>query len=103
MQDFTPVVIGSRAKSATKVLHSSNGIGTGSSVSSAKKGAGAAGISGKLDNSTAHKLDDNEVKPPETVGTKVGHVRSTFHCHAGCRCHASNNTLSRLPTKPSSS
>jgi len=61
IQDFTPVVIGNR----------SNGTGKQSNAGE-KKGTKSTGISGKLDNQVAAKLDGDETKPPETMGSQVG-------------------------------
>lgn len=64
-QDFEPVVI--RNVNATK---SSGTINQGGE----KKKLGATGISGKLDNQTAHKLDDDAPRPPDSIASDVGKV-----------------------------
>lgn len=63
IQDHTVVVIGNKqaAKAAAP------------KITEAKK-TGSAGLSAKLDNQTAAKLDDNEVKAPKTIGIDVGNV-----------------------------
>lgn len=68
MQDYTPVTIGSRA-----------GRGGGASATreakaGQKKTPGSAGLSARLDNQTAAKLDSDEPKAPDTVGLVVGRV-----------------------------
>ncbi|KAL7010168.1 hypothetical protein EMMF5_000188 [Cystobasidiomycetes sp. EMM_F5] len=63
IQDHTVVVIGNKqaAKAAAP------------KITEAKK-TGSAGLSAKLDNQTAAKLDDNEVKAPKTIGIDVGNA-----------------------------
>lgn len=61
IQDLTTVVIGKRT--------SKSGSNAGS-----KKQPGVVGIKGTLESGVARKLDDNEVKAPDTVGPKVGKV-----------------------------
>ena len=68
MQDYAPVTIGSRA-----------GRGSGASATreakaGQKKTPGSAGLSARLDNQTAAKLDSDEPKAPDTVGLVVGRV-----------------------------
>lgn len=64
LQDFTPKTIGNKsAQNGGAPKERSQVIG--------KK---SAGLSGALDNQTAAKLDSNEAKAPETMGTQVGRV-----------------------------
>lgn len=70
-QDLTPVVLGNRKGGSG----SSKTTGGGSRELSGLKKPQSTGLNGKLDNSTAHKLDSADAKAPETVGLEVGKVR----------------------------
>ena len=61
IQDHKAVVIGNKKVAQANAAKSGE----------AKK-PGSTGLNGKLDNQTASKLDDNEVKAPRTVGIEVG-------------------------------